>query len=334
LAQRVKPISIPSGSMEPAEPAVRARWEPEEVASGLFRLPLPYVHAASVNVLVAPGPEGVLMVDAGHPSEEARVLLDTQLSALGIDRGQIRTILLTHLDHDHSGFARELQEASGARVLVHRRELGRGPLWRGSMAWLEANGYDGPPRELPVDDAALPERLDFVEDGEHLRWTGLDLRLLHCPGHSPGLLCALDESRRLLLSSDQVLRGAFTPVGLFSPDGDPLNDYLESLERLRGLAVDLVVPGHGRAFGGLRERVESLAAGVHRELDRIHGLLGPEPATAWELAGRRQPDLDPRRRAMAMFMVLAGLRRLEKTGRATVHAAGGRFSYSLSPPAG
>ena len=311
--------------MGSTEPAARIRWEPEEVVPGLFRIPLPYTFASSVNVLAIPGPEGILLVDAGHDSEPAREAFDAQLRALGLRRADIRAVFLTHADHDHVGFARALNEETGARVLIHPLELDRGPLWRGSLAWLAANGYPGAGQERPPEPPALPDAVELVEDGAELAWAGFRFLLIHCPGHTPGLLCAFDERRRLLLSTDHVLRAAPTPVGLFGPDGDPLEDYLGSLQRLRGLPAEIVVPGHGRAFAGLEGRLDEVAAGREEELDRLRSALGPQPLTAWEIAERLHPGVDPQRRVILLFFVLAGLRRLERAGEAaTLRSAASR----------
>jgi glyoxylase-like metal-dependent hydrolase (beta-lactamase superfamily II) len=302
------------------------RWEPEEVLPGLFRLSLPYPASSSVNVLVIPGPEGVLLIDAGYASEEASSIFDSQLDQLGLRRSDVRAILVTHADEDHVGQARRLHEENGARVMVHRLELDRGPLWKGSAAWLHANGYEGPPLPAWPDAPGLPDSVELVDGGTLVSWAGFAFRLIHCPGHTPGLVCAYDESRRLLLSTDHLLR-APTPVGLFIDAGDPLGEYLRSLERLRGLEADLIVPGHGRAFSGLAERLDASREAVARSLDRILDELGDEPATAWEIARRLRPDGEPRMRIYATYTVMAGLRHLERTGHAATLELGGVLSY-------
>jgi glyoxylase-like metal-dependent hydrolase (beta-lactamase superfamily II) len=307
-------------------PGVRIRWEPEEVAPGLFRLSLPYPAGSSVNVLLIPSPDGVLLVDAGYASEEAWSTFEAQLDRLGLRPADVRAILVTHADEDHVGFARRLHEESGAKVMVHRLELDRGPLWKGSAAWLYANGYDGP--ELPAwpDPPGLPDSVQLVDGGMLINWAGFGFRLIHCPGHTPGLVCAYDERRRLLLSTDHLLR-APTPVGLFSDAGDPLGDYLQSLERLRGLEADLILPGHGRAFTGLTQWLDTSRDAVAHNLARIWAELGQGPGTAWEIARRLRPDGEPRMRIYAAYMVLAGLRHLERTGQAAALEVEGVISY-------
>lgn len=304
---------------------MRVTWRPEEIRPGLHRLPLPYAWGSSVNAFLVEGDEGLLLVDAGHPSEECRAAFDAQLDELGFRRADVRQILLTHADPDHVGLAAGLQADSGAPVLLHPAELDRGLIWQGSEAWLSANGYPGPFSERPFRAPLLPERRQLVSDGSVVEWGDYSFRLIHCPGHTPGLVCAFDERQRLLLSTDHVLRSR-TPVGLFEPAGDPLGDYLRSVERLRGLGADLVVPGHGRAFEGLEDRLSAILADHEQELTELAAELGEHPQTAWEITDRRVPKED-RRRAAGTFFVLAVLRHLERTGRAVALEAAGLISY-------
>ena len=65
----------------------------------------------------------------------------------------------------------------------------------------------------------------------------------------------------VLISGDMVLPKISTNISVWSidPDGNPLQQYLDSLKRYARLPVDtLVLPSHGLPFRGLRERIEQL----------------------------------------------------------------------------
>jgi glyoxylase-like metal-dependent hydrolase (beta-lactamase superfamily II) len=67
----------------------------------------------------------------------------------------------------------------------------------------------------------------------------------------------------------------------FEPD--PMGSYLESLDRVRDLAPDLVLPGHGTPFRDGARRAESIAAAKLRRLTRVRELVESRPRTVPEL---------------------------------------------------
>ncbi len=107
---------------------------------------------------------------------------------------------------------------------------------------------------LPTDD---PDGASLVPDREtyysHLNKYGIvftgDLtlyvgdhtfRLLHTPGHTPGQIAVHVPEERIVFTGDTIFHDCAT--WLMSSDVD---QWLASLERLRTLDVDRVVPGHG-----------------------------------------------------------------------------------------
>jgi len=102
--------------------------------------------------LLADGEGGAaVLVDAGGPAAAVRDLVARV-------RARVSHILLTHHHVDHAGEAADLARATGAVVCAHRLEM---PLLGGGVA-------------RPLDD------------GEVLRSGGLEVRVLHIPGHTAG----------------------------------------------------------------------------------------------------------------------------------------------------
>jgi glyoxylase-like metal-dependent hydrolase (beta-lactamase superfamily II) len=98
---------------------------------------------------------------------------------------------------------------------------------------------------------------------------------------------------------------------------DPLGDWLDSIERLRGLPEDLLVlPSHGEPFTGLHARLDALRDGHHGRLDALADHLA-EPRRAVDcfsiLFGRA---IDDGVLGLATGEALAHLRWLEARGRA------------------
>jgi cyclase len=107
---------------------------------------------------------------------------------------------------------------------------------------------------LPTDDpdgvALFPDRDDYYEDPNKgqivftgnlsLRVGNHDFHLLHTPGHTPGQLAVYVPQERMVFTGDSVFCECQT--WLMTSDVD---QWLASLEIIRSLDVDVVVPGHG-----------------------------------------------------------------------------------------
>lgn len=71
------------------------------------------------------------------------------------------------------------------------------------------------------------------------------VRLFPAPGHSPDGVCAYLAAERLLFAGDTVVTGILPAIN----EGD--SRVLEtSLNRLRNMEIDILVPGHGRVLFG------------------------------------------------------------------------------------
>ncbi|MCB5907102.1 MBL fold metallo-hydrolase [Streptomyces pinistramenti] len=204
-------------------------------------------------------------------------------------------------------------------------------------------------RALPGRRVALPDRP--IAPGELLDLPGRRLRALWTPGHTPGHVCLhLEEAHPdqavpgpaggfgRLFSGDHLLPGITPHIGLYEdPDdatltdpppssrprsgrGDPLGDYLASLEQVARLAPAEVLPAHQHAFTDAEGRVRELIAHHEERLDRLRELLS-EPLTPWQLAvamewNRPWEQIPHGSRNIAVSEAEAHLRRLVKLGQA------------------
>lgn len=110
-----------------------------ELADGVVQLtPMPLV-----NVVAVRGADGWTLVDAGVPATAQRLV--EMLGSLGIGRGDVERIVLTHGHADHAGGAATVRDAVGARdVLVGGPDVA--PVQQGT----------NPPGGLPGRVAGLP----------------------------------------------------------------------------------------------------------------------------------------------------------------------------------
>lgn len=238
-----------------------------EVADGVH-----HARAKHVSwVLVTDGAE-VTLIDSGYPGDRDRVI--ASLERIGRSPSDLGAILLTHGHPDHIGSAEFLRRAHGVAVRAHEREAAnaRGErieqvseatllrmLWRPDVVvWL----FD-----VLRLKGARPQRLrdlDLFTEGP-LDVPGAPVAV-PTPGHTSGHTCFHLPGRGALVAGDALMTdhalarhgGPQLPLAFFNTDTDQAR---ASLERLRGLAADVVVPGHGPAFQGTPELAVQRALG-------------------------------------------------------------------------
>ncbi|MBE6951164.1 MAG: MBL fold metallo-hydrolase [Ruminococcaceae bacterium] len=152
-----------------------------------------------------------LVIDPGYES-------DTILDAL--EGKTLKAILLTHGHFDHVGAVKELVAETGCAVYIHAADLTLPPMITAGQLY-HTHTYDEGDTISPIP--------------------GLELAVLHTPGHTPGSVCLLAGLD--MFSGDTLFEGSCGRVDL--PGGDP-RQMLESLRRLASLQSDYRVhPGHG-----------------------------------------------------------------------------------------
>ena len=292
-------------------------YEPERLADDLFAIPLPLYDGSPVNSYVAIGHDGLWLIDSGLGSDRCQETLRAGIQSLGCSFADVRGLLVTHGHLDHVGAADAIRE-QGGELLAHRLEDSEGRNTFGfDEHWLHRNGLPVDGRVASWRDFAWPEPTRLLEDGDRLQWGNLDLSVVWCPGHTPGLVCLHEPNRKLLFTTDHVMRRAPAPVSVRNTAHDnPLSDYLSSVIKLKSLKVETVLPGHGRPFHHLRQRLDHIEGEIQHQLDSVLEHLRRGPATAYELLTiSALRDKRPIAARYEVSLVLARLRYLERLDR-------------------
>jgi glyoxylase-like metal-dependent hydrolase (beta-lactamase superfamily II)/8-oxo-dGTP pyrophosphatase MutT (NUDIX family) len=208
--------------------------------------------------------------------------------------GRIKWILTTHTHMDHSPAVAALKAATGAHVLGMRA-----------------------PKGTSQDQAYAPDHVPA--DGERITIGRLHLRAIHTPGHASNHLCYLLEETKMLFTGDHVMQGSTVVIN--PPDGD-MRAYLASLEKLLGLDIAIIAPGHGYLIGAPHKEVKRLVAHrLAREAKVTAVLRQRGEATLEELLPEVYDDAPPRLHPVAARSLSAHLDKLVAEGRAR-HASG------------
>jgi glyoxylase-like metal-dependent hydrolase (beta-lactamase superfamily II) len=284
-----------------------------------------------VAAWVVEGVDGFTLVDTGIDTPPARDALRAGAERIGVTPANLAHVLITHVHIDHYGLAGRIRAWSGARVSMHEREeaVARQFVdgWPGERAQAEAAfRRGGMPPEVARGMVAAVDRLhglypDFRPDdllsgqrGDAPGGGGWEWLLT--PGHSPGHVTVYHPERRILIAGDHVLPRISPNVGADLYAEDPLSDYLASLDRLRALPVDLVLPSHGEPFVDLAGRIADLTAHHAARNLRILDAL-ERPRTAFDTTVALFPGLEPDGLLHAFREVRAHLLYLARAGQAT-----------------
>ena len=173
----------------------------------------------SCYILSQEGRNDCLVIDPGAEADRVRKAAGGK---------HIAAILLTHGHFDHIGAVGALTEED-TRVLVHEKDARMlpDPSLNASLALLDR----------PV---TAPEATDKLGDGDVLTLAGLDVQVLHTPGHTPGSVCYLIGDH--LFTGDTLFEHGWVRTDL--PGGNE-HDLFASLRRLIPLARKYPIhPGH------------------------------------------------------------------------------------------
>jgi glyoxylase-like metal-dependent hydrolase (beta-lactamase superfamily II) len=204
------------------------------------------------NCYLVKANRGYILIDTNFPFQRSK--LEKALEREGCTPGNLQLIVITHGDIDHTGNCAYLREKYGARVAMHE----------GDTAMCMKDGITRGRGEMPKDfplplmilwllggfvrfaigqllwrkpfDRFEPDVL--LEEGQNLAAYGFNAKVLYTPGHSKGSISILTDG------GDLFCGDAFNNVWgrvLTSIDKD-------GLERLKGLEIETIYPGHGKPF--------------------------------------------------------------------------------------
>jgi glyoxylase-like metal-dependent hydrolase (beta-lactamase superfamily II) len=326
-------LAYPFGDTIPAPGAVH------DIAPGLrwLRMPLPFA-LDHINLWLlddeSAGKQGYALVDCGASTDATRAAWE-ELIAGAMDNKPLHRVFATHCHPDHVGLSGWLCERFQAPFWTSAAEFGFARMMAAALP-----GVDGPSaiphfqRHGLVDPGmleqmqgrrnyypslvpAVPAAYTRLQDGQRVTIGGREWRVITGFGHSPEHVSLYAEEGRLLISGDMVLPRISTNVSVFAvePEGNPLAQYLASLDKFADLPEDtLVLPSHGKPFRRLHVRIAQLRAHHNARLEEVRAACSV-PRSAVDIVPlmfRRQ--LDAHQLSFAVGEALAHLHMLWYAG--------------------
>jgi glyoxylase-like metal-dependent hydrolase (beta-lactamase superfamily II) len=336
----------------------RSAWatsEPEELADGLHRVPLPLPNDGlrAVNVYVLRTDDGLVLIDGGWALAESEEVLVRSLKAIGYRPADILDFLVTHAHRDHYTQAVALRRQYGSRISIG---AGEQPNLRTTIDWSQ-NGRPrgnfehlrraaadvlvarvasagesndpGPQYTWELPDVWLADR-SVVQAGVHT------LEVIATPGHTAGHVVYHDAAAQLLFAGDHVLPQITPSIGFEPvPVRFPLRDYLDSLRLTLQLPDARLLPAHGPVAPSVHARVAELLDHHAQRLTDTERVVAAGAATGyavaqvltWTRRERRFADLDLFNQLLAVSETMAHLDVLALQGRVQATDAADGVTY-------
>jgi len=199
-----------------------------------------------VNAFLIKVTDGFILIDTGLAMHWDR--LKKELEAAGCFPGNLKLVIITHGDFDHTGNCVNLREKYHCKIAMHEMDL---PMVEKGMR---------PKRKVKSLIAKVLMTLRkimrkkftyeffkpdlFLADGQRLTEYGLDASVIHIPGHTKGSIGILTDDG-ILFAGDLFTNRRKPDTATYIENSDEL---INSLSRLKTMAITTVYPGHGNPF--------------------------------------------------------------------------------------
>lgn len=186
--------------------------------------------------LVYDGPDW-LLIDIGFEDTVDEII--DMIWQMDFALANCQTIIATHADVDHIQGLAKARQILKTKITGHR--LAVEPLAQGDRIRTYA--------EVAAQNIHLdmpPVKIDHVvDDGDVIRLGSLQLEVWHTPGHTDSQLSF--RLGDLLFSGDNIYRDGCVGV-IDAHHGSNIEDFIQSLRRIRNSDVKWLLPSHGPVF--------------------------------------------------------------------------------------
>lgn len=158
---------------------------------------------------------------------------------------QVKYLLHTHAHFDHILGSKEMKEATGAKICLHKKDemLYENLQMQCGLFGLSAD------KPLACDH--------YLNDEEQVKIGNLKTQVLHTPGHTPGSVCfTVGDKENVLFAGDTLFHRSIGRTDLW---GGSFEDIIRSIQS-RLLTLDdstRVITGHGEATDIWSEKREN-----------------------------------------------------------------------------
>lgn len=299
-----------------------------------IQVPLPDNPLKELNCYIVQTQRENLVIDTGFRHPESRRVLLEGMAEIGLS-WERTSLFLTHLHSDHTGLAPLFAER-GCTIYMNGidYDILRDAKAKGSWSSMERRfAQEGFPSEELAAQATHnhgriyePEQLFpvcRVKDGSRVKTGQLEFHCIHVPGHTPGQTLLYLPGAQILFTADHILFDITPNIGVWEDVSNPLKDYLQSLDKVMDLPVQIALPAHRSCNNQIAQRIQALKEhhaarpGEILRIVRDHpGITGYTVAsmTKWSARGHTWQEFSLNQKWFAVSETLVHLQYLCNSG--------------------
>lgn len=258
----------------------------KEIYKNIFAgdIVLPKSPLKSLNSYIIKSEDRALIIDTGFDHEESEACFFSELEELGLKKGQV-DLYLTHLHADHTGLSYKFQKRFGGKIYcseidtdyinsMANEDYFITHQYRPEFLGLENDGHFFDKHPAVLYGPKEPIEVTFVHEGDEIRIGDYRFEVISIPGHTPSHTALYERNAKLLFSGDHILDKITPNISFWHfKFGDILGTYLDSLEKVYQLDVDMVFPSHRVLIPDHRRRIDELRQHHQDRLNDIMNIL-------------------------------------------------------------
>lgn len=257
--------------------------------------PGPFTYTGTGTYLI--GHKQIALIDPGPDEIEHE-----QAIIKALNGKMLKYILLTHHHLDHSALAPKLAKKFSCKIYAKKPK----PINSDFAEIKLEEGCD----ENFAPDIEIDDGMVFSGDSWHLM-------ALYTPGHTSNHVCFALVEENTLFSGDHIMGWATSVV--IPPDGN-MRDYLNSLEKVKQIGFERILPTHGPAIETPEPFIRSYIEHRYEREEQIINALQAGHVTIPEIVKHIYTQIDKRLYPAAGISVLSHLIKLVHEKRVVTNA--------------
>ncbi len=293
-----------------------------------------------VNCFLAEGEHGMLLIDTGLNNKATQKRWEKELTDI-----LLTDIIVTHHHPDHAGAAGYLQNKYQTNVHMGKIEkelalthIGKSAIKRLPEYYYKSSVPEAKGKEMLENTEEFesivtpyPEVTHYITENKEYQIGNEIYKTFIVPGHSDGLVTFYNEKNKVLLSTDHILPRITPNISYwYQGDPNPLGSYFNSLNRMKELEIDYVIPSHGEPFYDGTKRINELIEHHEERCNYVLSILTNKKLSVYQVCEALFPfELTVHELRFAIGETVAHLEYLRRRGDCKREIVAGQWQYYL-----